>query len=691
MAQDVPRLIIDPSVDQSKIDILGLWAREIYPRMLRLVGSRLPETITFRFDATATFAHMECPSADIRDYVCHNPVVVINSYAYQTSRQPLNDGAYLDLTHEVGHALTPLSIIPFGFGEGFVEAMKCFVYQEAHKANPQISPCFDGQFQDALNNVDAKAGAGARDSTIQPLYSYDSLTGPQQLLLQSEGDFRAVTRTFEQPDPQLSSLDPLRLTASALGNRKIGGVSIVTFLDRAIATRERGPNGTFFGIVPIGQPAPLDMQGSLSKTIVNPNRVDVAYFRRENETATRLNFTRLPAEIEWSVVNAYGQTVVTKTVNHIGDGSSASPGQTTWFVLPDLCYRQDSGYYLCSLPDGGYKVSACVQGTSLCDTAFFGIYRRDPRWQYDSIFVITNGPGFEDLNAGEQLTYSDPDVEVLPGLVRFRNTSTADRFITAWGKKLGFAHHNMFSPVYYLTRRSQPALDAVVDSAVYEKGPVTPGSWITLFGWGFSHVDPDYPTTVPFPFEGCDKATSVVFTDSAGNEMTGATNYCGNRQINIQVPQELREGTYKVKVVMNGVSSAAFDQTIVTVAPKIFLVRYPDIGAIITQEGRVITEESPAVPGETLSLFGMGLGPVHPDAPGTGKPAAAPPLRYSQIQTQALLDGVDCEVSYAGLAPWLIGAYQVNFKVPSDTSSGIHTFKLQVGDKTSNQVKLAIR
>jgi uncharacterized protein (TIGR03437 family) len=97
---------------------------------------------------------------------------------------------------------------------------------------------------------------------------------------------------------------------------------------------------------------------------------------------------------------------------------------------------------------------------------------------------------------------------------------------------------------------------------------------------------------------------------------------------------------------------------------------YGDAGNILAVHSpwdALVTEQNPAQPGEVLHLYLSGLGPVTPPV-ATGVPSPAGPLaRVITIPRCQFWDGGpnDAEVLYAGLAPGMIGIYQMELRVPS--------------------------
>jgi uncharacterized protein (TIGR03437 family) len=74
--------------------------------------------------------------------------------------------------------------------------------------------------------------------------------------------------------------------------------------------------------------------------------------------------------------------------------------------------------------------------------------------------------------------------------------------------------------------------------------------------------------------------------------------------------------------------------------------------------------KNPLQPGETITILTTGLGPVNPPV-ATGSPASVSPLSTLVYPLSCYLGGVQEVPLFAGLAPGLIGLYQVNLFVPA--------------------------
>src|SRR5215831_2845032 len=96
----------------------------------------------------------------------------------------------------------------------------------------------------------------------------------------------------------------------------------------------------------------------------------------------------------------------------------------------------------------------------------------------------------------------------------------------------------------------------------------------------------------------------------------------------------------------------------------------PNGAAVLhASDGTVVTAARPAKAGELLSLFASGLGPTRPGVD-PGQPFPSDPLQIVNSPVQVLVNGNAADVLYAGGYPGAVDGYQVNFRVPNNTSPG---------------------
>jgi uncharacterized protein (TIGR03437 family) len=141
-------------------------------------------------------------------------------------------------------------------------------------------------------------------------------------------------------------------------------------------------------------------------------------------------------------------------------------------------------------------------------------------------------------------------------------------------------------------------------------------------------------------------------------------------QIGVQIPVELATNAiYPVVVTVNGAVTAVDTVWITDVSPGI--ATNAD-GTLAAQhlDTTPVTADNPALPGESINLFGSGFGITSPAvATNVGAPADEPLARVVN-PVSVTVDGNAAVIGYAGLAPGGIGLYEVTFTVPPGVNPG---------------------
>ncbi len=229
--------------------------------------------------------------------------------------------------------------------------------------------------------------------------------------------------------------------------------------------------------------------------------------------------------------------------------------------------------------------------------------------------------------------------------------------------------------------------DGIVSAASFRSsGGVSPGSIISVFGVSLSALPSAVADSLPLP-------TELGGTKVTTGRLAAPLFYTSPGQVNAQVPFEMAPGsTSTLTVTVEGTTSTSVDLPLVQFSPGLFSVaqdgRGP--GAILHANGQPVSAASPAAPGETVMLFGTGLGPVD-NPPETGKPALANPLSRTTTTPQVWLNNLPAPVRFSGLAPDFVGLYQVNVEVPSGLAPGEYSVVLNIGGVSSNTVTIAVR
>ena len=120
-------------------------------------------------------------------------------------------------------------------------------------------------------------------------------------------------------------------------------------------------------------------------------------------------------------------------------------------------------------------------------------------------------------------------------------------------------------------------------------------------------------------------------------------------------------------------------------SPGIFTTGDGSPAVVNNSTGRLVTGAEPARAGDTLVIYGSGLGPVTV-TPVTGAPAPIHKLSFTTSPVTAVVGGKDLPSVFSGLTPTLIGVYQVNVTLPSGLPAGKTNLYLNVAGIHSNTV-----
>jgi uncharacterized protein (TIGR03437 family) len=215
---------------------------------------------------------------------------------------------------------------------------------------------------------------------------------------------------------------------------------------------------------------------------------------------------------------------------------------------------------------------------------------------------------------------------------------------------------------------------------------VAPGSIASIFG---ANLAGEYTAGPTSPLA----QTLGGVTVRLGNRLLPLL-FVSPEQINIQVPSDLEEGTYQLAIRWQNYPEVLSPLRITRNAPGLFEQRAgTGLHAVAASaEGRSITFDAPAKPGDLITLFGTGFGPYQrpaidgfplPDAPGF---VLADPL-------EVLIGDTVINPEWAGGAPGQIGTAQVRFTLPADlpvSESGVR-LRVRVNGRESNPVLLPVR
>ena len=239
----------------------------------------------------------------------------------------------------------------------------------------------------------------------------------------------------------------------------------------------------------------------------------------------------------------------------------------------------------------------------------------------------------------------------------------------------------------------QFALDGVVNAASFLPG-AEQGSLATIFGKNLIDREGTYVADgFPLPREVWGTSITVNGIPAPIQSLYKS----GSReQVTIQVPWEaitMSDLILTIVVVNNG--KVGYQYGVPQNQPAGFFT-WADNRAIAlhSADWNLVTPETPALPGEIITLYGTGLSPMFP--PGlTGLPAPSAPLSLCGYRYYVRIADSVAETLFCGLAPGLVGVMQINARIYSGTPPGEQDLRLEIdfGPTTfpkSQYVKISI-
>lgn len=291
------------------------------------------------------------------------------------------------------------------------------------------------------------------------------------------------------------------------------------------------------------------------------------------------------------------------------------------------------------------------------------------------------------------------------GRITFANERTdeygiAEAVLEA-GQNLGeqvfrFTAGNLFADfVANVIPRPAIAAGGIRDAASGEASTAfTAGQYISIFGTGLS---PNLRV-----FSGNQLALSLsrvsVSFDNEAERVSapGRLQFVSNGQINVQIPWECAGlATVDMKVSIGEFASAVQTLRLRAANPAPF--EYTEGGtnrrlvAALDGNFALISTANPVRRGQVAQLYVNGMGAV--DAtPGSGQVSPANPLARTNATPVVRIGGQNAQVIFSGLAPGIVGLYQVNVIVPENAATGPETeLTIQQSGVTSRTARIPVQ
>jgi uncharacterized protein (TIGR03437 family) len=219
-------------------------------------------------------------------------------------------------------------------------------------------------------------------------------------------------------------------------------------------------------------------------------------------------------------------------------------------------------------------------------------------------------------------------------------------------------------------------LVSVTNAANYLTRAAAPGGIISIFpslssnllGTDTANFN-SLPNPLPLP-------TALGDTQVLINQQPAQLFYVSPTQINLPLSLNLAgSGTVDLRVVSKSTGQiyGATDLAMTTVSPGLFTLSATGSGqlAALNEDNTVNSPANPLARGHIIQIFGTGQGLVS-NPPDDGVAATAGSL--TPLAPKVLIGSVsaaDSDVIYSGLAPGLIGVWQVNVRVSTTDTAGL--------------------
>ncbi|HUB82135.1 MAG TPA: IPT/TIG domain-containing protein [Bryobacteraceae bacterium] len=211
-----------------------------------------------------------------------------------------------------------------------------------------------------------------------------------------------------------------------------------------------------------------------------------------------------------------------------------------------------------------------------------------------------------------------------------------------------------------------PAIAGVANAGGYQTN-IASATYVAIFGTNLSQLT--------YTWQANDFVNSALPTQIQGvsvtiNGIAAYVYYVSSKQINVLAPDDPTTGMVPLVVTVAGQPSNSFMVEKNAVSPAFLTFDNTHIAAqhlnySLLAPTSLYASATPAAPGETIILYGVGFGPTSPSVPAGQIPAGGEPLTNTVSMT---IGGVPVTPSFAGLsAP---GLYQFNVTVPAGLSAG---------------------
>jgi uncharacterized protein (TIGR03437 family) len=221
--------------------------------------------------------------------------------------------------------------------------------------------------------------------------------------------------------------------------------------------------------------------------------------------------------------------------------------------------------------------------------------------------------------------------------------------------------------------------------------PISPGSFVTLFGTGFGTQ-----TAAATNFPILPLLAGVQVTVNGTFAPIYSLGVSPVPYINAIVPYGVTGSTATIVVIVNGTKSNSVDVPLAATAPAVFTVPSRGVGDAAIRHtdalASVVNASNPAAREEVVAIYLTGLGVVSPPLnDGVAAPIVEPLARIVGPVNVYIGGQLVTDLQFKGLVPTLAGEYQLNVRIPLTVPSRMQDVAIQTVEGFTDMANIAIK
>jgi uncharacterized protein (TIGR03437 family) len=227
----------------------------------------------------------------------------------------------------------------------------------------------------------------------------------------------------------------------------------------------------------------------------------------------------------------------------------------------------------------------------------------------------------------------------------------------------------------------------IVSAANYQAGPMGPNSWLIVSGTNLAATtrswdDDDFMNGgIPTSLDG----VSVILS-SLGSLRLAYAGYVSPTQVRVLLPPDVQQAPTNLQIRNPAGVSTAVPITIRNSAPQLIT---SDGARVLGRHlnGDPLSAAKPAVPGETIVVYAMGMGQTTPAL----LPGQLPVDSVLARLPQATIGGAEATVTAGRVSAGAAGLYELSVQVPANAANGDLPLIVQVGTANSPPASLPVQ